>query len=289
MCSPRRCRWPKTCRRNSRSSASFSSSLFLLITDNFPLTALNERPKSAVNRPSSFVTPTRTTSAPSWRSAKRQFSSAFSDAFFSSLLVDIDCPLVFQAAVLVPLAGSRPPRPGLPEGVPSFLSSPSGVAAAHALPTPFPAQCVLAYASDLNFIGTAARATGLGSASKPRLGMLAVRRSPLSLPAQTPPRHQTNHRVLRAVPRPLDVLLRLDRRRSRLVRSFRPPLPTFLLPSDSCSSPSTGSSTTWNRPSPATDVDLCRAGSTSGTERSRLFVCVDTLLPSLVRFSRPRN
>ncbi|GJN87920.1 hypothetical protein Rhopal_000875-T1 [Rhodotorula paludigena] len=34
-------------------------------------------------------------------------------------------------------------------------------------------KCVLAYASDLNFIGTAARATGLGSATKPRLGMLA--------------------------------------------------------------------------------------------------------------------
>lgn len=36
-------------------------------------------------------------------------------------------------------------------------------------------QCVLAYASDLNFIGTAARATGLGSNTSPRLGMLAVR------------------------------------------------------------------------------------------------------------------
>ncbi|GAA5841669.1 hypothetical protein JCM9279_000725 [Rhodotorula babjevae] len=34
-------------------------------------------------------------------------------------------------------------------------------------------KCVLAYASDLNFIGTAARATGLGSSTKPRLGMLA--------------------------------------------------------------------------------------------------------------------
>ncbi|KAL8279279.1 hypothetical protein RQP46_008316 [Phenoliferia psychrophenolica] len=34
-------------------------------------------------------------------------------------------------------------------------------------------KCVLAYASDLNFIGTAARATGLGSRSTPRLGMLA--------------------------------------------------------------------------------------------------------------------
>ncbi|GAA5879101.1 hypothetical protein JCM3774_005570 [Rhodotorula dairenensis] len=34
-------------------------------------------------------------------------------------------------------------------------------------------KCVLAYASDLNFIGTAARATGLGSHTTPRLGMLA--------------------------------------------------------------------------------------------------------------------
>ncbi|GAA5961032.1 hypothetical protein JCM21900_002280 [Sporobolomyces salmonicolor] len=34
-------------------------------------------------------------------------------------------------------------------------------------------KCVLAYASDLNFIGTAARATGLGSSTRPRLGMLA--------------------------------------------------------------------------------------------------------------------
>ncbi|GAA6062700.1 hypothetical protein JCM10212_004758 [Sporobolomyces blumeae] len=34
-------------------------------------------------------------------------------------------------------------------------------------------KCVLAYASDLNFIGTAARASGLGSATRPRLGMLA--------------------------------------------------------------------------------------------------------------------
>ncbi|GAA6020362.1 hypothetical protein JCM8202_000039 [Rhodotorula sphaerocarpa] len=34
-------------------------------------------------------------------------------------------------------------------------------------------KCVLAYASDLNFIGTAARATGLGSNTSPRLGMLA--------------------------------------------------------------------------------------------------------------------
>ncbi|GAA5846009.1 hypothetical protein JCM3766R1_001335 [Sporobolomyces carnicolor] len=34
-------------------------------------------------------------------------------------------------------------------------------------------KCVLAYASDLNFIGTAARASGLGSSTKPRLGMLA--------------------------------------------------------------------------------------------------------------------
>ncbi|GAA5973709.1 hypothetical protein JCM11641_005092 [Rhodosporidiobolus odoratus] len=34
-------------------------------------------------------------------------------------------------------------------------------------------KCVLAYASDLNFIGTAARASGLGSGTQPRLGMLA--------------------------------------------------------------------------------------------------------------------
>ncbi|BGP13319.1 acyl-CoA thioesterase [Rhodosporidiobolus nylandii] len=34
-------------------------------------------------------------------------------------------------------------------------------------------KCVLAYASDLNFIATAARASGLGSSTKPRLGMLA--------------------------------------------------------------------------------------------------------------------
>lgn len=40
--------------------------------------------------------------------------------------------------------------------------------------TKYIAQCVLAYASDLNFIGTAARATGLGSHTTPRLGMLAV-------------------------------------------------------------------------------------------------------------------
>lgn len=35
------------------------------------------------------------------------------------------------------------------------------------------AQCVLAYASDLSFIGTAARAMGLGARTEPRLGMLA--------------------------------------------------------------------------------------------------------------------
>ncbi|GAA5916416.1 hypothetical protein JCM6882_001554 [Rhodosporidiobolus microsporus] len=40
-------------------------------------------------------------------------------------------------------------------------------------PDPDFQKCVLAYASDLNFIGTAARATGLGSSTKPRLGMLA--------------------------------------------------------------------------------------------------------------------
>ncbi|BGP29533.1 acyl-CoA thioesterase [Rhodotorula toruloides] len=40
-------------------------------------------------------------------------------------------------------------------------------------PDPDFQKCVLAYASDLNFIGTAARATGLGASTKPRLGMLA--------------------------------------------------------------------------------------------------------------------
>ncbi|BGP45360.1 acyl-CoA thioesterase [Rhodotorula kratochvilovae] len=40
-------------------------------------------------------------------------------------------------------------------------------------PDPDFQKCVLAYASDLNFIGTAARATGLGSSTKPSLGMLA--------------------------------------------------------------------------------------------------------------------
>ncbi|KAM0745821.1 Thioesterase/thiol ester dehydrase-isomerase [Meredithblackwellia eburnea MCA 4105] len=34
-------------------------------------------------------------------------------------------------------------------------------------------KCVLAYASDLSFIGTAARASGLGSRTTPKLGMLA--------------------------------------------------------------------------------------------------------------------
>lgn len=34
-------------------------------------------------------------------------------------------------------------------------------------------KCVLAYASDMQFIGTAARAAGLGAFTKPRLGMLA--------------------------------------------------------------------------------------------------------------------
>lgn len=38
---------------------------------------------------------------------------------------------------------------------------------------PTRSQCVLAYASDLQFIGTAARAAGLGAFTKPRLGMLA--------------------------------------------------------------------------------------------------------------------
>ncbi|GAA5862522.1 hypothetical protein JCM8547_002092 [Rhodosporidiobolus lusitaniae] len=41
------------------------------------------------------------------------------------------------------------------------------------LPDPDFQKCVLAYASDLNFIGTAARATGLGSGKENRLGMLA--------------------------------------------------------------------------------------------------------------------
>lgn len=34
-------------------------------------------------------------------------------------------------------------------------------------------QCVLAYASDMSFIGTAARAMGLGARTEPHLGMLA--------------------------------------------------------------------------------------------------------------------